>query len=213
MQMLSESKKNWLGGLTDRYHETLLQSEETLSYLASRALDRDAVVGARLGLVTDPDPNHDQYQGRLAIPFLTPTGVVHMRFRCLEEHAHEGHGKYESPAGESTTLYNVEALHRAGGTIAVCEGEFDALVSTVAGLPAVGVPGVQSWKPYYYRLFEDFERVILLGDGDKAGRQFVNKLAPNIKAAVPRPTPEDYDVSKYVVEYGEEGFLAYALQP
>lgn len=209
MQKPSQSRKDWLGKLAGRYHAAL--TPETLGYLESRGLSRDAVSGFRLGLVTDPDPMHEPYAGRLAIPFITPTGVVYMRFRCLEDHAEFkcsdfGHGKYEGPSGEGTHLYNVSALHSARSVVGVCEGELDAIVATSAGVPAVGVPGSQNWKPFYYRLFVDFEEVLILGDGDTAGRAFTAKLSPNIPGAVARVMPADYDVSSYVVEHGVEAF-------
>lgn len=205
----SDSQKNWLGSLADRYHESL--DETTLSYLAARGIDQDAASGFRLGLVTAPDPAHDRYTGRLSIPFITPTGVVYMRFRCLEDHVcgDHFHGKYEGVSGENTHLYNVGALHQAGDTVVVTEGELDALISTRAGMPAVGVPGATNWKPFYYRLFDDYERVILVGDGDTAGREFVATLARNLSNSIRRPMPEGYDVNSFVLEQGVDAYLAY----
>lgn len=209
----SSARKSWLGNLADRYHETL--DQETLSYLASRGIDKDAASGYRLGLVTEPDPVHEKFLGRLSIPFITPTGVVYMRFRCIEDHNCDEidfHGKYEGVAGDETRLYNVPALHTAVGTVGICEGELDALVASEAGLASVGVPGASSFKPYWYRLFDDFERVLILGDGDAAGRKFVSDLTSNIYSAVPRPMPSGHDVSSYVVENGVEEFLRYVLE-
>lgn len=205
----SESQKSWLSAVTDRYHEAL--DETTLSYLAARGIDQDAATGFRLGLVSAPDPAHHQYEGRLSIPFLTPTGVVYMRFRCLEDHdcAALEHGKYQGVSGQSTHLYNVDALHAAGDIVAVTEGELDALISTRAGIPAVGVPGATNWKPFYYRLFDDYERVVIVGDGDKAGREFVATLARNLPNSIRRPMPEGYDVNSFVLERGVDEYLAY----
>ena len=203
----SESHKSWLGKLAHRYHDDL--TPEVRSYLASRGIDPDVVDGSLLGLVANPDPAHESYRGRLSIPFITPTGVVHMRFRCLEVHdcGELFHGKYEGPAGESTHLYNVQALHDATREVGISEGELDALVSTAAGLPTVGCVGASNWKPFYYRLFDDFEHVYVLGDGDPAGRKWASGLVPNIPGAVSRVMPTGYDVSSYVVEYGAEAFL------
>lgn len=205
----SESQKSWLGNLADRYHAAL--DEKTLSYLAARGIDRDAAAGYRLGLVADPDPAHQQYVGRLSIPFITPTGVVYMRFRCLEDHdcGDHFHGKYEGVSGDSTHLYNVISLHVSEDTVAVTEGELDALISSEAGMPAVGVPGATNWKPFYYRLFDDYERVIIVGDGDKAGREFVASLARNLPNSIRRPMPDGYDVNSYVLEHGPDAYLAY----
>lgn len=214
----SESHKSWLGKLARTYHEAL--TPETRSYLESRGLAQDAVDGALLGLVSDPDPAHEAYRDRLSIPYITPTGVVGMRFRCLEDHdckledkrvkasnkfAH--HAKYEGVAGAETHIYNVQALHDADIEIGLAEGEIDALVATSAGLPTAGCPGAETWKPYYFRLFDDFKAVYVLGDGDAAGRRWAAQLVPNIPGAVSRVQPKGYDVSSYVVEFGAEKFL------
>jgi len=214
--MPSESLKTWLGKTASRYHEAL--TPEVLSYLDERALGPDVVSSSLLGLVSDPDPLHEQYRGRLSIPFITPTGVVYMRFRCIEEiddpqHSckEHKHGKYEGPSEQGTHLYNVRALHEADVVVAVSEGELDALVATHAGVPTAGVPGSQNWKSFYYRLFSDFTRVLILGDGDKAGRDFTNKLASHIPGAEAKVLPTGQDVTSFVVEHGEEAFRDFAL--
>lgn len=205
----SQSQRSWLGDLTDRYAAAM--DKPTRSYLADRGIDKAGVRGFRLGLVVDPDPAHDRYLGRLAIPFITPAGVVTMRFRCLEDHDCDEHfhGKYESIAGDTTHLYNVQALHDTDAEVGVCEGELDAIVATLSGLPSVGVPGVNNWKPFYYRLFDDYERVLLLGDGDPSGRDFVATLARNLQNGVRRPLPTGHDVTSYRMEHGPEALLSY----
>lgn len=205
--MPSESHKSWLTELAHRYHEAL--TPEVLSYLGTRGISPDAASGFRLGLVSDPDPAHEQYRGRLSLPFITPSGVVTMRFRCLQDHVcdDEFHGKYEGVAGDPTHLYNVQALHDAGSVIGIAEGELDALVATSAGLPTVGCVGASNWKPFYYRLFDDFQHVYVLGDGDAAGRKWAAGLVPNIPGAVSRVQPAGFDVSSYVVEHGGTAWL------
>lgn len=205
----SDAQKNWLGTLTDRYHAAL--TPEIRSYLASRGLEETVVDGARLGVVVNPDPAHAQFEGRLSIPFITPTGVVYMRFRCLEDHNCKdfAHGKYEGPSGSGTHLYNVQALHQADSVVGICEGELDALVGSSAGLPCVGVPGANNWKPFYSRLFDDFERVLILGDGDSAGREFANTLAGAVLNGIPCPMPRDEDVSSFVVKHGADAFMEF----
>lgn len=209
---LNDSQKAWLGKTAEKYHEAL--DPATLDYLAGRGLDLDAVHGYRLGLVADPDPLHEAYRGRLSIPYITPSGTVFLRFRCLEDHRCEDmdfHGKYESLAGEGTRLYNVRALHEADTVIGITEGELDGIVSSEAGLWAAGVPGATNWKPHYYRLFDDFERVLILGDGDQAGRQFASKLAHTIPNGEAKVLPAGHDVTSFVVENGSAAFLDFAL--
>ncbi len=37
----------------------------------------------RLGFVANPETGHEIYQGKLAIPYITPSGVIDIRFRSL----------------------------------------------------------------------------------------------------------------------------------
>ena len=53
------------------------------------------------------------------------------------------------------------------------------------------------------------ERVILIGDGDTAGRTMVATLAHNMANAVRRPMPEGEDVTSFVVANGADAFLSY----
>jgi len=209
---VSDSTKSWLGRLAQRYHESL--TPEVATYLADRGIDPRAQAGFLLGLASDPDPLHESYRGRLSIPFLTPTGTVSMRFRCLEDHECKSakHGKYEGLPGEETRLYNVQAIHDADVVVGICEGELDAVVSTISGLPAVGVPGGNNFKPHYYRLFQDFERVLILGDGDSAGRKFAAELAREIPTGEAKVMPVGEDVSSFIQQYGKDSFLEYISQ-
>jgi DNA primase len=203
--------KNWLGKTADRYHEALRVNEEVVSYLEQRGVDLDAAHGYRLGVVAEPDPLHEEYRGRLAIPYVTPTGVVSMRFRCLERHdcREGGCAKYIQPKDEPTHVYNVQALHDADTTVGICEGELDAIASSLAGLPAVGIPGATNWKQHWYRLFDDFERVLVLGDGDPAGRAFASKLAHNIPGGEAKVMPAGTDVNSFIQEKGIEAYMEF----
>lgn len=210
----NEGLKNWLTKTAQRYHEDL--DEETASYLAARGLDQDAVHGSLLGLVANPEPIHDPFQGRLSIPYITPTGVVTMRFRCLHSHHddpdYDGKcPKYTQPEASKTHLYNVQALHDADVMIGISEGELDAVVGSLAGIPTAGVPGANNWKPLYFRLFEDFERVLIFGDGDKAGREFTAKLLRHIPGGESRVLPKGHDLTSFVQEFGADSFIEFAV--
>lgn len=211
---LSQSRKDWLGRTTDKY--VAARPTWVDSYLAARGISPTDADTFRLGYVDAPDAQHQMYAGRLSIPFLTPTGVVSLRFRCLEDHDcsdKDGGGcgaKYLGGA-EETRLYNVEALHRADSYVGITEGELDAVVSTLAGIPAVGVPGAHHWKPYWTRLFADFDRVLLLGDGDTPGRDFVNKVLGLLPNAEARTLPPGHDVSSFVLEQGDLNYIQHAI--
>lgn len=213
--MLSDAQKSSLGRVASKYNAGL--TEEVRSYLEARGLGPEVVDGSLLGLVVDPDPLHEPYLGRLSIPYITPTGVVTMRFRCLNPHHEDpeydgGCPKYTQPDGSRTHIYNVQALHDADTTVGISEGELDGLIGTLCGVPTAGIPGANNWKPYFYRLFEDYERVLIFGDGDKAGRKFASQLANTIPGGEAKVLPDGYDVTKYVLEFGQESFLHFAIQ-
>jgi hypothetical protein len=81
---------------------------------------------------------------------------VDIRFRSINGEE----PKYMGMPGTETRLYNVSALHRASEFIAVCEGEIDAItLDYKCGIPAVGVPGANSWKRHYSKLLLDFQTI------------------------------------------------------
>jgi len=194
-----------MGQATDLYAKGVAAAE---SYLRGRDLwDDDVLVGYRLGVVGDEHfPEHRHVVGRLAIPYLTPGGVVNMKFRCIEDHdcKAEEHAKYLGTVGAEDRLYNVQALHDADDTIYVTEGELDAITATVAGFPAVGISGASKWADHYGKLFEDFAEVIVLGDGDAAGEKFADMVLREVEHARPVFMPDDEDVNSVVVEFGDK---------
>lgn len=158
---------------------------------------------ARLGVVLDPLTGHEAYTNRLAIPYLTRSGVVDIRFRSLgvEE------PKYMGLSGATTHLYNVNAFFKASSFICICEGEIDTItLDLVCGLPAVGVPGVNNWKKHYTRLLADFDHVFLFADGDNAGHEFSKSLARELSNLTTIQMPEGEDVNSIYRSEGADFF-------
>ena len=159
----STSHKESLTRAAKYYHSALQDAE---GYLAERGITLEQATKARLGVVLDPLTGHENYINRLAIPYLTRTGVVDLRFRSMDA----TEPKYMGLSGATTHLYNVGAFFRASNYICICEGEIDTItLDMVCGIPAVGVPGVNNWKKHYTRLLADFDKVFLFADGDNAG--------------------------------------------
>jgi hypothetical protein len=191
MATLSVVQKKLLARAQETYANHLTEAEE---YLADRGIDPAAALSAGLGVVRDPLPGHERLVGRLAIPYMTGAGPVNMNFRCMQNHKCKdvGHGKYQHWAGLSSNLYNVQALDSAGTAIALAEGEIDALSSTLAGIPCVGVPGATKWEDHWNLIFEDFTRVYVWQEGDDAGRKFADRVVLETNAIrVELPTGED----------------------
>ena len=152
--------------------------------LTARGIDRDTALAFRLGVVSDPLPEHGRFRDFLAIPYLDKNGkALTLRFRCLQNHEHVGHGKYMSLADDPPRTFNVRAIHEADDTIHVAEGEFDAMILTKVGLPAVAIPGVALWKPRHRRMLAGFNRIWVWGDPDEAGAEFNRKVTQSLARA------------------------------
>lgn len=216
MQPLSQSQRRFLQEATDRYSGSLPGSPAE-EYLATRGLTHPSIAEQmsrfQLGYVAEPLPGHEMHRGSLAIPYrrlLLESGewtVVSIRFRCIQNHEHQGHGKYMTVAGDRPRLYNTPTLLTDRDTIAICEGEIDAITTQLCGIPAVGVPGAESWQRHYRELFLGFARVVVLADGDEAGHRFADTVAKTIPRSQVISCPPGSDVNDLVVNQGRQALL------
>jgi hypothetical protein len=163
----------------------------------------------QLGYVDNPLPGHEQYRGCVAIPYVRWShehgwAVVSIRFRCIRDHEHRGHGKYNTVHGDRPRLYNTKALLEGGGRIAITEGEIDAISAEACGIPAVGVAGAQSWQPHFREPFVGYREVLILADGDEAGLKFANAVARELPCARIVSMPPGYDVNSVFVQGGRQ---------
>lgn len=196
----SKSQKESLGRAVVHYAKHIAGAED---YLARRGITLADARTAHLGLVVEPLPGHEQFVNRLAIPYITPTGVVDIRFRSM----YGEEPKYMGMSGTETRLYNVAAISQATDFIAVCEGEIDAITLTQkCGIPAIGVPGANSWKRHYSKLLQDFERIYVFADGDQPGSDFGKKLAREVQGVIVINMPDGEDVNSIFNKQGTEFF-------
>lgn len=193
-----DSQKELLGQAVKKYAASIYQAED---YLRNRGISVEVARLARLGVVVEPEIGHEMFTGRLAIPYITKTGVADLRFRSLNPAVEP---KYMGMTGAETKMYNVLDIERAGDWIAVCEGELDTLtLSACVGIPCVGVPGANSWKKHYTRLLADFERVFVFADGDQPGKEFANSLARELPVTIVQ-LPDGEDVNSVYTKYGSD---------
>lgn len=198
---LTHAQRELLEKATTHYQQSIPHAEQ---YLASRGLSLADAATTRLGLVVEPLTGHEAFRGRLAIPYLTPNGVVDIRFRAIGPQE----PKYMGMSGTQTRLYNVNALLTAENYIAVTEGEIDAItLNYKCGIPAIGVPGANSWKRHYARLLQDFESVVVFADGDQPGSDFAKKIAQEVQGVTIVNMPETHDVNSMYLEAGAQWFL------
>lgn len=193
---LNNSQKNFLLQATQRYAAKIELAEQ---YLSSRHLSVEEAKVFHLGVVDDPLPGHEVYTGRLAIPYITPSGVVDIRFRGM----HNEDPKYMGLVGAKTTMFNTQACFVADKYICVTEGEFDCIMMSVKTLhPTIGIPGANNWKPHYAKILDDFDTVIVLADGDAAGLEFGKKISRELGNVNIISMPEGEDVNSMMIKKG-----------
>lgn len=166
--------------LTAKAQKYAGQLEPALPYLLARGITKEAAQIFSLGYV-----NEGEYRGRLAIPYLTPAGVVTIKYRCIVHDDCKAFDcvKYLTESGCGTHLYNAHVLIHNNDTIVITEGELDAVtVQAYAGIPAVAYPGVDTWQkqPHYRLCFEGVSEVIVVADGDKPGREAAKRVSESI---------------------------------
>ncbi|OUX88321.1 MAG: hypothetical protein CBC03_09065 [Pseudoalteromonas sp. TMED43] len=198
--MLSVDAKKSLKEAAETYYNQVVDIQD---YLLSRGIDGYATRTHRLGYVKDPVIGHEPYQGRLSIPYLTPTGLADLRFRSIKS---DDSPKYLSRPGAEQHIYNVLAFQDDSDVICICEGEIDTIIMhSMVKIPAVGMPGSNGWKNWYYRAFSDYKKVLVLTDGDSSGHEMGKKIMQAIDVAVVVSMPDGMDVNEVFLAEGEEG--------
>lgn len=201
MPKLSNERRRFLERATISYQEHILDARV---FLEKRGIELDFARSVGLGVVRNPEALHADYEGRLAIPYITDAGPVQMAFRCIKDHDCKfvGCPKILRPKGWPNRLYGVQAARQADDWIAVAEGEMDAITLQMIGIPAIGVPGSEVFKSHYPNVFEDFSRVYVFADGDAAGDTMISMWRDRLDTAVisaQMPSKEDVN-SVYVTE-------------
>ena len=202
---LSNQRRAFLAAATESYRDQFADSP-AVKFLQDRGIPDDVAEKFRLGYVGEPVDGHDRFVGRLAIPYLTPSGVSCIRFRSLEK---DPERKFDQEKGVRTALYNVQDLHRSDPWIAVCEGEPDTWVTSgIVGVPAVGIPGVDHWNTnaaIWSKLLQDYDTVFVLTDPDESGQKIVSDICNRVEN--PRLIDLPADVNDTVNELGADWLL------
>lgn len=165
-------------------------------------MGHEQAAALRLGVVDGTIPEHASYRGWLSIPYLTKLGgVVSLKFGRRDG----GEPKYIGPY--PTRIYNTLAFERAEelGYIGICEGEFDtAVADLLCGIPAVGIPGIETWKahPEWKEIFKGFTRVLMFADPDEAGGRLATQILRDLDTAHTVALPGD--VNETYLSHGRD---------
>lgn len=228
----SNSLRTFLGEATETYYLSL-QGSAIVPYLKTRALSGVSAQSFKLGAVESPLPGHEIYSGMMAIPYLTRSGTVTMRFRAippvsfwepfdlntpdglneareaLKDWKPEG-PKYRSVPGDEPRIFNPNDLCRREPFVCIAEGEFDAITANQAGLPAIGIAGVNGWRDFFARAFAGYDVVYILCDNDDKGQGLVfgEKVAAQVANSRIVLMPEGHDVNSFVMAEGPDALKA-----
>jgi hypothetical protein len=184
------------------------------AYLEARGL---AGVAGSLGLgevASNPTkPEHRRYAGRLVIPSFSARGTVcDMALRCMKDHdcGAEGCPKYLFLPGVAKRLFGLEDLAAPGSVIHIAEGHPDRMTLKACGLNAVGVAGVNAWKPYHRRLFAGYEQVYFWAQSDDKGQSegLGERIRSGLRGVSVIMVPNASDLNTYYQQVGKEGVLA-----
>lgn len=205
--MLSAEQKQLLTETAAKYHETI--NAETVSYLRSRGISKEVAVTFLLGTVNNPAPGHEHAIGCLSIPYITPTGVVGVKFRKIDG----SQPKYIWPTGQKIGMFNVKDLILDTDTMCICEGEIDTMIlSGLCGIPAVGVAGVTQWKEHFPIMFEGYKRIFVFADNDvkedgrNPGMELAKRIKEDLNNAIVINLPENKDVNDVYLREGADWF-------
>jgi hypothetical protein len=220
----SSEQQRSLAQVARAYQDQL--DEATVSYLAARSISSSAAATFHLGLVREPAPGHDQFVGRLSIPYVTPLGARTIKFRCLAPHdcSEVGCPKYLGIEGSKPRMFNAQALIDGPQVVVICEGELDAIVCSSLLVPAVAIPGVGSWLPHFARMFAGTPRVLIVADNDdpkprkqcwdevcqrkgecrghSPGRELAKRVARDVEHAEVMPPPKGLDLTEWIQAEG-----------
>lgn len=132
-----------------------LWASDKVAWLEGRGLSIETIDQAQLGYETS-----GKFRDCITIPYFDARGeLVGVRYRHLRPNPPM---KYQSPKGFRKHLYNVAATQN--DVVAICEGEFDALILQQLGYPSVAITGTGGWERAWRWLFRDCNLVLVAMD-------------------------------------------------
>jgi hypothetical protein len=111
----------------------------------------------------------------IEIPYADRDGEhLAIRYRI----AVKGDDRFRWETGATTALYGMHRLEEAekAGYVVLVEGESDCHTAWYKDLPAVGVPGVDSWRDEWALHLEDIPKIFVMVEPDEAGKKLWRTL-------------------------------------
>jgi len=128
------------------------------------------------------DAHHPYYRHIpvVAIPYPPVDGRISTRYRT----ALTGPDRFRWSPGSKPSLYGIEFLEqiRAKGWVCLVEGETDTAQLLQRGYPALGIPGVDTWKTNWSAQLEGLQ-VYIWQEPDAGGARIVQSILHDIPSA------------------------------
>jgi DNA primase len=145
-------------------------------YLTGRGIDQETTAYFGAGLFS----GKGSMNGRLVIPIENESGeLIAYAGRSIDG----SEPKYKLPAGfkKSQVLFNLaRARDDSSGTVVLVEGFFDCMKITQAEFPCVALMGCSLSDEQMVLLADHFKQVVILLDGDEAGRSAADEIAAQL---------------------------------
>lgn len=113
-------------------------------------------------------------------------------------------------AGERRPLipYGLEDLRRGGDALILTEGESDALALRLAfpRVRVLGLPGASSWRSEWAIYTDDFRRVYLSFDADRAGEKLTRAVREDLPDARIVDLPSGADTRDVIQRLGKAAY-------
>lgn len=201
-------------------------ARDQLVYLVEeRGLTPETLQRFQLGVVVNPEVYGDEElnywcHGRISIPFITPTGIVLIRY--MEPPPRASNAKYWQPTGSYLPLYNTGRIAQGGSRICIVEGEMEAMTLEQLGIPAVAIAGASNWarRRHYPAIFEGYDEIVFCQDNDeadkydeegrlleKAGERLAQQVKEDLRNVRIVKWPKGHDGNSLLVQYGADAVL------
>lgn len=153
--------------------------DHTHPYIGGRGVTNETAVTFGVGIFSGKGTMH----GRCVLPIHNAKGeLVAYAGRVIDG----SEPKYKFPVGfrKSLELYNLHRIANGECSVVLVEGFFDCMKVSQAGYPCVALMGSSMSKNQERLLAEKFGGVVVMLDGDEAGRVAAEEIADRLQRVV-----------------------------
>lgn len=150
-----------------------------IEYLLGRGLERSEL--GRYHLTATLDRPGVDYRGRVIVPVVVEGRLVEFVARLYvkagDDIAKALSGRREEGARKELALWNYDRLDPADPTVYVTEGVWGAMALIRAGFSNTTSACGSAWSEDRTRLLNGWPRIVLIPDGDEAGRMMISRCS------------------------------------